>query len=122
MRHLIKYAESNDGINWTRGNAIAIDFCGPQEYAICKPCVIKHDNVYQMWFCARGSAYRIYCAKSSDGISWRREAEPVLQVSESGWDSEMVEYPFVFEHESELYMLYSGNDFGKAGFGIAVMV
>jgi hypothetical protein len=33
----------------------------------------------------------------------------------------MVEYPFVFEHKSETYMLYAGNGFGKAGFGIAVL-
>jgi hypothetical protein len=26
MRHLIKYAESTDGIDWTRNNIIAIDF------------------------------------------------------------------------------------------------
>ena len=41
MRHLIKYAESDDGIHWKRDNTVAIDFSGPEEYAICKPCVMK---------------------------------------------------------------------------------
>lgn len=121
MRHLIKYAESDDGIHWTRRNTVAINFSGPQEYAICKPCVLKRDNVYRMWFCARGVAYRIYCAVSPDGVTWDRSPDPVLGVAESGWDSEMVEYPFVFEHNSETYMLYAGNGFGKTGFGIAVL-
>jgi predicted GH43/DUF377 family glycosyl hydrolase len=121
MRHLIKYAESDDGIHWMRRNAIAIDFDGPQEYAICKPCVRKQGNIYRMWFCARGAAYRIYCAESSDGVAWQRLGELALGVSDAGWDSEMVEYPFVFEHKSETYMLYAGNGFGKAGFGIAVL-
>ena len=121
MRHLIKYAQSDDGIHWTRHNTVAIDFAGPQEYAICKPCVMKRDNVYRMWFCARGAAYRIYCAASPDGVTWERTPDRVLGVSETGWDSEMVEYPFVFEHKSETYMLYAGNGFGKAGFGIAVL-
>ena len=119
MRHLIKYAESDDGIRWTSGNTVAIDFSGPEEYAICKPCVRKDDGLYRMWFCARGKAYRIYYAESSDGISWHRTAEPDMEVSDSGWDSEMVEYPFVFDHEGHRYMLYAGNDFGKTGFGIA---
>jgi predicted GH43/DUF377 family glycosyl hydrolase len=120
MRHLIKYAESDDGIHWTRNNQIAIDFSGPEEYAICKPCVIKDADRYRMWFCARGKAYRIYYAESEDGISWRRQAEPDLSVSENGWDSEMVEYPFVFDHRGARYMLYAGNTFGRTGFGVAI--
>ena len=63
MRHVIKYADSDDGINWTRNNQIAIDFLGREEYAICKPCVIKDGDFYRMWFCARGKAYRIYYAE-----------------------------------------------------------
>ncbi len=121
MRHLIKYAESTDGIHWTRNNTIAIDFDGLDEYAICKPCVRKDRDRCHMWFCARGKAYRIYHAESHDGITWRRTVEPVIDVSDSGWDSEMVEYPFVFDHKSDRYMLYAGNGFGRTGFGIAVL-
>jgi predicted GH43/DUF377 family glycosyl hydrolase len=121
MRHLIKYAESDDGIHWARNNSVAINFSGPEEYAICKPCVRKDGGLYRMWFCARGKAYRIYYAESSDGISWRRTTKPDMEVSESGWDSEMVEYPFVFDHKGDRYMLYAGNGFGKTGFGIAVL-
>jgi predicted GH43/DUF377 family glycosyl hydrolase len=120
MRHLIKYAESDDGIHWTRNNHVAIDFSGPEEYAICKPCVVKDGDRYRMWFCARGKAYRIYYAESDDGITWRRQSEPDLSVSDSGWDSEMVEYPFVFDHKGARYLLYSGNTFGQTGFGLAV--
>src|SRR3954464_3900550 len=116
MRHLIKYAESDDGIHWARHNRIAIDFSGPEEYAICKPCVVKDQDCYRMWFCARGKAYRIYYAESDDGVTWRRQTEPDLSVSETGWDSEMVEYPFVFDHAGARYMLYSGNTFGQTGF------
>jgi hypothetical protein len=32
----------------------------------------------------------------------------------------MVEYPFVFDHRGTRYMLYSGNGFGREGFGLAV--
>jgi hypothetical protein len=33
----------------------------------------------------------------------------------------MIEYPCVFDHGGRRYLLYSGNGFGKAGFGIAVL-
>ena len=122
MRHLIKYAESDDGIVWRRDGVVAIDFDSPAEYAICKPCVIKDVDRYRMWFSARGESYRIYYAESCDGIAWERKVEPDLEVSESGWDSEMVEYPCVFDHKGERYMLYSGNGFGKTGFGLAIQV
>ena len=33
----------------------------------------------------------------------------------------MICYPFVFEHKVNKYMLYNGNDYGKDGFGLAVL-
>lgn len=120
MRHLIKYAESDDGIHWQRDDHVAIDFSGPEEYAMCKPCVVKDDDGYHMWFCARGEAYKIYYAHSDDGLNWERQLEPDFDVAADGWDSEMVEYPFVFDHNGQRYMLYAGNGFGRTGFGLAV--
>jgi hypothetical protein len=121
MRHVIKYAESGDGIRWTRRDIVAIGFKSQDEYAICKPCVRRANGRYQMWFCARGSAYRICYAESGDGITWNRMDEAIgIDVSASGWDSEMIEYPFIFDHKAERYMLYAGNDFGKTGFGLAI--
>jgi predicted GH43/DUF377 family glycosyl hydrolase len=120
MRHLIKYAESADGIRWTRENIVAIDFDSAGEYAICKPCVRKTGDSYHMWFCARGEAYRIYAAESKDGVQWTR-TDQALGPSEAGWDSLMVEYPFVFDHKGSRYMLYAGSGFGSTGFGLAVL-
>jgi predicted GH43/DUF377 family glycosyl hydrolase len=122
MRHLIKYAESADGIHWDRQGVVAIDFDFPGEYAICKPCVLKSQRGYEMWFCSRGEKYRVRYAQSSDGISWRRRDELIgIDVSQEGWDSEMIEYPCVFDHSGRRYMLYAGNGFGAAGFGLAVL-
>ena len=122
MRHLLKYAESADGVHWDRHGTVAVGFEQPGEYAICKPAVARDDDGrYRMWFCSRGDAYRIWEAVSDDGVSWTRAGgSPALSVSDEGWDSEMVEYPFVFEHRGARYMLYSGNGFGRAGFGLAV--
>ena len=78
-----------------------------------------------MCFSSRGekkiSTYRIRKATSKDGIKWERTKEIELDVSESGWDSEMVCYPYVFEYNGKLYMLYNGNNYGKTGIGLAVL-
>jgi len=33
----------------------------------------------------------------------------------------MIEYPYVFDHGGEKYMLYNGDSYGRTGFGIAVL-
>jgi hypothetical protein len=78
-----------------------------------------------MWFSYRsgtGTPYRIGYARSDDASSWDlRLQESGIDVSSSGWDSEMIEYPFVFDHKGERFMLYNGNGYGKTGFGLAVL-
>ena len=44
-----------------------------------------------------------------------------LELSKSGWDSEMLAYGSVLSEKNQYYMLYNGNYFGKTGFGYAVL-
>jgi hypothetical protein len=116
----IKYAESEDGIYWRRDGLVAIDYADESEYAIARPSVIHDKDCWRMWYSYRGDSYRIGYAESDDGRSWKRLDQSVgIDVSADGWDSEMIEYPFVFDHDGERYMLYNGNGYGKTGFGIA---
>ena len=120
----IEYAESSDGINWDRMGLTAIDFKDSAEYALGVPRIIKNGVTdWDMWFCARASenydTYRIYHARSDDGKSWSRDSAPCLDTSETGWDSQMVCYPFVFHHKGKKLMLYNGNYYGKSGIGLA---
>ena len=116
----IKYAESRDGIAWRRAGVVCIDFAGPAEHAIARPCVIKEDGRYRMWFCSRGRAYRIGYAESADGLVWERDdARGGLLPAAEGWDSEMVAYPFVVDHGGERLLFYNGNGYGRSGFGVA---
>ena len=122
-RYNIKYAESKDGINWNMTGKIAIDFKDPDETRVSRASVLKENGVYKMWFCyAMGTGgYRMGYADSIDGISWARKDELAgISLSESGWDSEMVCYPFVFIHRGIKYLLYCGNSYGKTGFGYAI--
>lgn len=121
-RYHIKYAESDDGIHWRREGRVAIDYANDDEYAISRPSVIRENDRWRMWFSYRGVAYRIGYAESIDGKSWTRHDRMVgIDVSQSGWDSEMIEYPFVFDHKGQRFMLYNGNDYGASGFGLAVL-
>lgn len=120
-RYHIKYAESRDGISWDRRGLVCIDFQSPEEHALARPCVIKENGVYRMWYAYKGTSYRLGYAESSDGLQWtRRDRDVGIDVSSSGWDSEMIEYAYVFEHEHRKYMLYNGNNYGADGVGLAV--
>ena len=122
----IKYATSKDGIDWERNNEIAIDFAYQNEYAISVPRVVKEENGYKMWYSHRGGSkseyYRIGYAESEDGIKWNRKDDIVnLDTSEKGWDSKMLCYPFILDYGGDRYLLYNGNDYGKTGFGLAIL-
>lgn len=118
----IKYAESLDGIHWKRDGIISIDYASNDEHAISRPSVIRDKDCWKMWYSYRGDSYRIGYAESNDGRDWKRlDNRAGIDISSSGWDSKMIEYPFVFDHTGHRYMLYNGNGYGKTGFGLAVL-
>jgi hypothetical protein len=127
MQHVIKYAESDNLIDWFRTNQIHIPLIHQNEYAISKPWVILDGGIYKMWYSHRGigniKTYRIGYAESVDGVKWIRMDNQVgINIStKKEWDSEMICYPSVFSLNDKTYMLYNGNGYGKTGFGIAIL-
>ncbi|MCS7085676.1 MAG: hypothetical protein RMM53_04475 [Bacteroidia bacterium] len=128
MAHVIKYAESDDAIHWRPTGIVSVDLKNEYEYALSRPCVIKEDGIYKMWYSYRAgptvSTYRIGYAQSADGVRFERMDEIVgIDVSPdpSDWDSEMICYPFIFDYRGNRYMLYNGNGYGRTGFGLAVL-
>jgi hypothetical protein len=120
-RYHLRYAESADGILWRRDGRVSIDFADESEYAISRPCVVRDDDCYRMWFAARGHSYRLGYAESSDGLDWSRaDGLAGLEPSSSGWDSDMIAYPAILDHANRRYLLYNGNDYGRTGIGYAV--
>ncbi len=115
----VKYAESDDGLNWRRDGIVSIDFA-QGEHAISRPCVVRDGDIYRMWFSARGPAYRIGYAESRDGVSWERKDEQAGISSSGEWDSDMQAYPAVFDYGGRRYLLYNGNGYGRTGVGWAI--
>lgn len=127
--YVVKHATSADGIHWQCDNHICIGSSYPGE-AIGRPWVIKDEGLYKMWFSTRGiedyrskegNHYMIGYAESADGVNWNRMPEKCnIGLSDSGWDSEMLEYASVIRSNNTYYMIYNGNAFGKTGFGYAI--
>jgi len=125
----IKYAESENEIDWRRGNISCIIPSHKYE-VVARPWAIQEDGVYKMWYSKRdmrnfrtnpNNQYRAGYAESTDGISWIRLDERVgIMPSENGWDSEAIAYQVVYIFAGKKYLLYNGNDLGRSGFGHAI--
>ena len=126
--YTIRMATSDDGLNWAKENRDLIQYRVEVNEAQASPDVFFYRGKYHMFFCYRHSAgyrgkekgYRIGYASSTDLLNWQRDdSKAGLDISEDGWDNEMVSYPHVFELDNEVYMFYLGNEVGKYGFGLA---
>lgn len=119
--YFIKYAESEDGVEWKRENITCLNLKG-DEVALGRASILRENDHYNMWYSIATDHYRIGYADSLDGINWTRKDNLVsIDVSHDGWDSESVEYTHVFNHNGRKYMLYNGNGYGKTGFGYAIL-
>lgn len=126
----IRMAMSSDGIHWTKVNKDLVESRIEVDEAQASPDVFYSNGKYHMFFCYRYSShyrskengYRIGYASSTDLINWIRDDEKAgINVSDEGWDSEMVSYPHVFELDGKTFLAYLGNQVGRYGFGLALL-
>ncbi|MEP7282106.1 MAG: hypothetical protein ABI696_09020 [Rubrivivax sp.] len=124
----IRVALSDDGLHWRKLGRDLIESRVEEDEAQASPDVFHAGGKYHMFFCYRYSehfrgkrkGYRIGYAWSTNAVDWVREDHKAgLDVSDAGWDSEMVSYPHVFELDGRTYMAYLGNQVGRHGFGLA---
>ncbi len=106
--------ESRDGIEWTTPEIVL----GPNdktdwENDLNRPVVIKHGNLYQMWYTgqARGKSWIGY-ATSQDGKVWQRMSDKPVLSAEHPWEKVAVMCPHViYDDQAKLYrMWYSGGE------------
>lgn len=126
----IKYAESVDGIHWKKSDQVCIDY-DTFTNGISRPYVYLENGMYKMFYSYRSAinyrtdpkqSYRLGYAESTDGLHWiKKDIEVGIARSERGWDSEMIEYCYLYQHQGQKYLFYNGNGFGKSGFGYAVL-
>jgi predicted GH43/DUF377 family glycosyl hydrolase len=125
----LRMATSTDGVHWVRQDRDIVESrLGLHEAQAC-PDIHYAGGKYHMFFCYRegldfrdnrSRSYRIGYASSTDLLNWTRDDQAAgIDVSATGWDSEMVAYPAVFDLDGQVYMLYAGNGNGRTGFGLA---
>ena len=130
-RHsMTAYAESDDGIHWTKKGAMMLrdDKRDYENIAVAGPVVQQtKEGGFRMWYSAIGTRwgyYSICYAESPDGLHWTRGQKhgDNLQLAPqgSGWEKQMVEYPSVIREGNHLRLFYCGNGYGRTGIGTAV--
>jgi predicted GH43/DUF377 family glycosyl hydrolase len=119
-RYNIKIAYSNDGLEWERRGEVVLDFMNSEETALARPYVIFENGMWKMWVTRRIGNYAIAYAESIDGINWTRQDElyGLRPLGESG-EKVMTEYSAVVRQDNDLWMLYNGDEYGKAGILLA---
>jgi hypothetical protein len=118
----LRYAESPDGLTWPAAGTPCLEPEGPDEYGFARPYVLDDGGRLRMWYSVRSHSrgYRLGYAESDDGVSWeRRDDEVGIDVSDEGWDSEMIHCGWIQDAGRERYLFYNGNDYGATGFGVA---
>lgn len=120
--YIIKVATSNDLKNWKVKPQRCIDFKSNFENAISKPSIIYKNGKYHMWYCYRGKNYKIGYAISDDGINWLRKDGNVKFIGKVfKWDNLEKCYPSVVQVKKKIYMIYSGNNYGKKAIGYCIL-
>ena len=113
----IGYAESPDGINWTKytANPVLTGTVGAwDEGQVLWPAVIKNGGTYKMWYVSGGA---IGLATSTDGILWTKEAgNPVLT---DGWDGGGAGAQMVMLEGSTYKMWFRSGQGATRGIGYA---
>ena len=127
----IARAVSPDGITWNRDSKQIIADRLDADECQALPTVEYFDGRYHMFFCYRYATgfrtnkergYRIGYAWSENLVDWKRDdASSGIEVTPGSWDSDMMCYPHVITVNGDVYLLYNGNQFGRHGFGAAVL-
>jgi predicted GH43/DUF377 family glycosyl hydrolase len=120
----MRYLESTDGVNWGKSGTVCLDIANEDEYGFGRPFVIRENGIYRMWYSIRtiSKGYRLGYAESTNGLNWIRKDKQVgIDISENGWDSQMICYSCIQKTKYGTYMFYNGNNYGETGFGVAVL-
>ncbi len=123
----VALAVSDNGLNFQQSEANPLfpvrknDNPDGYEHINSKPFVLIDNDRYRMWYNEQtiNRPYRIRYAESSDGVNWvRMFGSEGIDVSATGWDAGMIEYPFVIRHGARYRMWYTGNHYGYDGYGL----
>lgn len=123
-KYNIHCMDSNNFFEWNSKSMPAVTFLNDDEYGLTMPQVWYSNGLYRMVYSIRSlsKGYRLGYAESVDGISFNRMDEKMkIDVSTSGFDSEMICFGKILEYAGTTYLFYCGNHYGRGGLGYAVL-
>lgn len=127
--YTLKYAESDDGINWQDDeNSKILSFQNEDEHGFGRPFVWKEGNITYMLSSVRtlSSGYSIGLAKCENGKEWNRIDNEIEFVGgseeQNSWESQNRSFPVLINLEGKKFIIYNGNKTGMSGFGIAQLI
>jgi predicted GH43/DUF377 family glycosyl hydrolase len=122
----IGYAESSDGLSWTKYAGNPVLQPGPagawDSGSICEPRVVHTGAQYYMFYTRCIGSSGIGLATSPDGKSWTKYAgNPVLTTgSGNSWDSLQVSWGEVYHDGQRFFMWYPGKSSNTSGFSLGL--
>jgi hypothetical protein len=122
----LKHAISQDPTQWSRHpGEVAVPLDGSDEHGIAKCTLWREDDLYKIIYSIRSlsKGYRLGYGESVDGVRFvRRDNLVGIDVSPSGWDSEMIAFAERIQVRDKTYLFYCGNHYGMAGMGYAELL
>jgi hypothetical protein len=119
----LKYMTSDSPLEWSaKKSDVAVEFANDDEHGIAKCTLWKEDRQYKIIYSIRSHSkgYRLGYGESKDGIHFSRMDHHVgIDVSEMGWDSEMIAFAERIQICDKVYLFYCGNHYGMEGMGYA---
>ena len=118
----IRYAESADGFAWRRDGQVCRRLRDAGRTRLC--AAVGRARRRPLPHVVRRARRRATGSRSPSRLtaSAGRGATTLgLTAGPEDWESEMVEYPCVFDWDGRRFMLYNGNDYGRTGVGLAVL-
>jgi hypothetical protein len=119
----IHFIESDDGIHWPTKGDISISL-KDDEYGLGRPFIATWDDRPRMFYSVRSHSggYRLGFAELDGDRTWvRRDDNVGIEISDLGWDSEMLIWAAIISTEYGTYLFYNGNGYGETGFGYAIL-
>ncbi len=125
-RYDLKHLWADSPVDWPRTpGQPSLPLRGDDEHGIAKGTLWKEGGLYRLIYSLRSASrgYRLGYAQSRDGLVFeRRDDEVGLDVSDQGWDSEMIAFPERYAFGGTTWLFYCGNRYGQGGVGYAQLM
>ena len=125
----IGYAESPDGLRWTKSELNPVFQADPastwEQHKAAGCQVLWHDGWYRMFYIGYHNEHyaQVGMARSKDGITnWERSTfNPIIAPDEGEWDGEACYKPFIMNMGGKWMLWYNGRKGHKEQIGGAVL-